>query len=274
MSSAWTSLVRGVGDVGSAVAHRLFRAGHAVVLHDDPLPTTTRRGMAFADAAFEGSATLEGCEARRVDRLQEVAPLLGARECIPLYLGAFRGLLEAVRPLVLVDARMRKHSAAEAQRGLAALTIGLGPGFATGRTCDIAIETSWDGLGAVIMEGAPLALAGEPRELGGLARERYVYAPVAGVFHTKAQIGDAVTAGQEIAAVGATPLRAPVAGILRGVTHDGVPVAVRTKVIEVDPRGSSAEVTGIAERPRRIAEGVLAAMASERGRALLRRPSR
>jgi xanthine dehydrogenase accessory factor len=230
--------------------------------------------MAFADAAFDGSATLEGCTARRADSLEEVKRLLVAREFIPLYLGPFPGLLEAARPLVLVDARMRKHSSAEAQRGLAALTIGLGPGFATGRTCDIAIETSWDGLGTVIMEGAPRALAGEPRELAGFARERYVYAPVDGVFHTKAQIGDAVTVGQEVATVGATPLRAPVAGVLRGVTHDGVPVATRTKVIEVDPRGRNAEVSGIAERPRRIAEGVLAAMASERGRSLLRRPLR
>ena len=41
-------LVRGVGDIGSAVAHLVFREGYAVVLHDEPAPTTTRRGMAFA----------------------------------------------------------------------------------------------------------------------------------------------------------------------------------------------------------------------------------
>jgi xanthine dehydrogenase accessory factor len=262
-------LVRGIGDIGSAVAHRLFGHGYSVVIHDDPLPTTTRRGMAFADAAFNGSATLEGYEARRADSLDAVARWLVARQCIPVYLGPFSPLLEAIRPAVLVDARMRKHSGAEAQRGLAALTIGLGPGFITGHTCDIAVETSWDDLGAVIVEGAPLALAGEPRALGGVARDRYVYAPVDGTFHTKAEIGEAVRAGQEVATVGATSLTAPVSGLLRGMTHDGVPVTVRTKVIEVDPRGGSAEVAGIAERPRRIAEGVLAAVASERGRRLL-----
>jgi len=37
-------LVRGVGDIGSAVAHRLFREGYGVVIHDDPKPTMTRRG--------------------------------------------------------------------------------------------------------------------------------------------------------------------------------------------------------------------------------------
>ena len=53
-------LVRGVGDIGSAVAHRLFLAGHLVVVHDGEQPTTTRRGMAFADAIFDGRTTLDG----------------------------------------------------------------------------------------------------------------------------------------------------------------------------------------------------------------------
>jgi len=43
-------LVRGSGDIGSAVAHRLFEAGYAVVIHDTTQPTTTRRKMAFTDA--------------------------------------------------------------------------------------------------------------------------------------------------------------------------------------------------------------------------------
>jgi xanthine dehydrogenase accessory factor len=56
------------------------------------------------------------------------------------------------------------------------------------------------------------------------------------------------------------PLQAPIAGILRGLTHDGVPVSLQTKVIEVDPRIQDAQVSGIGERPARIAEGVLTAI--------------
>lgn len=44
-----------------------------------------------------------------------------------------------------------------------------------------------------------------------------------------------------------------------------VPVSQGTKVIEVDPRGPAAEVRGIGERPRRIAEGVLQAVAGWAG---------
>lgn len=262
-------LVRGLGDVGSAVAHRLFRDGYAVIIHDEPQPATTRRGMAFADAAFDGRATLEGLEARRASGVDDVMRLLASREAIPVYVQSLPAILKALDPRILVDARVRKHASADVQRGLAALTIGLGPGFDAGRACDIAVDTSWEQLGAVIVNGAPLPLAGEPRALGGFARERYVYAPVDGVFQTKAQIGDAVKAGQEIATVGRSVLTAPIGGTLRGLTHDGVPVTTRTKVIEVDPRGTSAEVTGIGERPRRIAEGVAAAIDSERGHRLL-----
>jgi len=56
----WRVVVRGSGDVGSAVAHRLFGAGFAVILHDGPEPTTSRRTMAFTDAVFDGRAVLVG----------------------------------------------------------------------------------------------------------------------------------------------------------------------------------------------------------------------
>lgn len=253
-------LVRGVGDIGSAVAHLLFREGYAVVLHDEPAPTTTRRGMAFADAVFDGHAVLEGVRAVVAADLDHVKHLLTAGDAISVYVRDLGLLLKILQPTVLVDARMRKHTLPEVQRGLAELTIGLGPDLLAGHHADVVTETSWDGLGAVISEGASRPLAGEPREINGHARDRYVYAPIDGVFRTKARIGDEVRRDQAIAQIGSMVLTAPLDGLVRGLTHDGVPVTVRTKVIEVDPRGATAEVHGIGERPRRIAEGVLSAV--------------
>ena len=63
-----------------------------------------------------------------------------------------------------------------------------------------------------------------------------------------------------MARVDATLLFAPITGFLRGLTHDGVPVTHKTKVIEVDPRAHDAQVSGIAERPACIAEGVVTAI--------------
>jgi len=69
-----------------------------------------------------------------------------------------------------------------------------------------------------------------------------------------------VRAGELVASVGEEKLSAPLDGILRGLTHDGVPVEVGAKVVEVDPRGEIKAVIGLGERPKRIAEGVSAAI--------------
>jgi xanthine dehydrogenase accessory factor len=79
-----TVLVRGIGDVGSAVAHALFRSGHRVIVHDGPAPTTHRRGMAFADAMFDGTATLAGVNARRIDSVGELSWELSAGRLVPV----------------------------------------------------------------------------------------------------------------------------------------------------------------------------------------------
>jgi xanthine dehydrogenase accessory factor len=254
-------LVRGSGDVGSAVAHVLLRNGYRVLVHDVVAPAAPRRGMAFADAVFDGACTLDGVRARRVDDLWALEAAVGARDELCITTAALEDVLAAVRPDVLVDARMRKHERPEPQRELAPLTIGLGPNFVAGETTHLAIETQWgDALGAVVTTGPTRVLAGEPRSFGGYARDRFVYAPVAGVMRTDAAIGDRVRSGDVVATIGDEPLAAPLDGILRGLTHDGVPVEAGTKVLEVDPRGEPSAVVGIGTRPRRIAEGVLAAL--------------
>ena len=232
-----------------------------MVIHETPKPTTARRKMSFTDAVFDGRAVLDGVEAQLFKRLFLLRGALAAHQVIPVVVKDFHELLQTLHPQILVDVRMRKHIQPESQRGLAEFTVGLGPNFIAGDSVDVAIETSWgDSLGQIIGHGATNSLQGEPREIDGHARDRYVYAPVVGTFHTTYQIGDPVSQGQEVAHINTTPLHAPITGILRGLTRDGVPVTPKTKVIEVDPRAQSAQVSGIGERPARIAEGVFTAI--------------
>ena len=254
-------LIRGLGDVGSAVAAVLFRAGYRVALHDVPAPATPRRGMAFADAIFDGSTTLNGLTAKRIESAAESHQALARVVTLPVAVWPFADMLGAADWSVVVDARMRKREIPEQQRGIAPLTIGLGPNFVAGGNVDLAIETSWgDNLGVVIAVGPTLPLDGEPRPIGGVARARFVYAPRAGRFDTAIHIGDRVEEGALVAAIADTALRAPISGIIRGLTRDGVDVGIRAKVIEVDPRGDPAAAFGLGERPRRIAEGVFKAL--------------
>jgi len=156
---------------------------------------------------------------------------------------------------------MRKRERPESQIALAPLTIGLGPNVVAGETTHLAIETQWgEALGTVLEAGATRELGGEPRSFDGHGRDRFVYAPAAGVLRTSASIAQPVRRGEVVATIGEHELRAPLDGILRGLTHDGVAVQERAKVVEVDPRGDVSKVTGLGERPRRIGEGVLAAI--------------
>lgn len=254
-------LVRGSGDIGSAVALRLRSRGHAVVLHDLPRPPHARRGMAFTDAFFEGSCTLEGMRAERVAGAGSLGPMLARGTALPACDAPFDEVLAVVAPDVLVDARMHKHDEPDTMRGLAPLAIGLGPGFVAGGNADIVIETAWgESLGRVVRAGGASDYSGEPRPLGGHGRERYVYAAVAGSFATGRAIGDRVAEGEVVAHVDRSAVVAPLAGILRGLTHDGAPVAVGTKILEVDARGDPARAFGVGERPDRIAAGVLQAI--------------
>jgi xanthine dehydrogenase accessory factor len=249
--------------VGSAVAHRLFRAGYRVWISDDPAPAAPRRGMAFADAAFDGSAVLEGVTATLYRYQGRLSEALDARQGIPVFLGDPFAVLRFLGTEVMVDARMRKHAHPESQLDLAPFTVGLGPNFEAGVTTTVVIETQWgDDLGKVLTSGRTKELAGEPRDYGGHARDRFIYAPVAGVFLTTRRIADRVEAEEVVAFIDGRELKAPLAGILRGLVHDGVTAQQGAKVVEVDPRGDPSKVLGIGERPRRIAEGVLEAVSS------------
>ena len=54
------ALIKGAGDLATGVALRLHRAGFAVVMTEIAEPTVVRRTVAFAEAVYEGAATVEG----------------------------------------------------------------------------------------------------------------------------------------------------------------------------------------------------------------------
>src|SRR5512145_1115111 len=180
-----TIFIRGAGDIGSAVAHVLFSAGYPVVIHDSPKPSATRRKMAFCDAIFDGVAELEGVTAQLFKNMPDLIAHLPEHDRIPVATLELGSVLAELRPNVLVDARMRKHDPPETQIMLAPFTVGLGPNFVAGLTVHAVIETGWnEALGQVIWTGAARPLEGEPQTIAGHARDRYVYAPAAGLFRT------------------------------------------------------------------------------------------
>lgn len=258
-SAALRVLVLGAGDVGSAVAHRLFTDGHDVLLSDLPRPTHARRGMAFTDAFFDGESTLDGVLGRYLPRVSAAAAAWVARDALPIVSAPDAVLFHAWAFDAIVEATMRRREPPDL-RDAAPLTVGLGPGHVPGVNCHVAVETRWgDDMGHVARDHAPAARSGGPAALAGVTRARFVEAPRSGRWTTGSRLGEAVRAGDIVGHVEDAAVRAPLDGWLRGLAHDAVEVRGGQKVLEVDPRDPP-QVFGVGERPRAIAAGVVEAL--------------
>jgi len=147
--------------------------------------------------------------------------------------------------------------------------IGLGPGFRAGVEAHVIIETNrGPTLGRIITEGEADAYTGEPLEIAGYSKDRYLYAPRSGVFRTAYDLGDQVDAGQMVGEVDNVVLTAKVGGIIRGIVKSGLPVAEGAKLVDIDPRRQQAALSEISQKAWRIADSVLSVI---RESGLLRR---
>lgn len=143
------------------------------------------------------------------------------------------------------------------------LLIGLGPGFTTAQNCDFAIETARGKfLGAKVI-GSTKVVDGDPLTVQGLSRERIVYSPSAGVWHTALNVDDTVSKGNVIGYIDAEPIRAPATGTLRVISSNTAHVEVNQKIIEVDP-SHQLKRSGIGERPLTVARGLVHALRIKR----------
>ncbi|MGO9546009.1 MAG: xanthine dehydrogenase [Rhodomicrobium sp.] len=262
------AVVMGTNEIASAVAVYLYRDGWRVVLSHDPHPPVIRRRMAFHDALFGDPAEVGGVWAAGAETSIAVARLIakGKIAVTPL------GLLDLI-PIsalhVLADARMQKRDNHPDLRHLAHLTVGIGPGFAVGRNCDIAVETLPAKNGAVVCKGSTEAADGRPRLLGGAGAERFMYSDAPGRWHSAVDIGTRVYKNFPIGILNGKAFAAPLDGVLRGVVRDGTEVLAGVKLLEIDPRGRRASWTGIDERGATIARAAMTAIARKLGEPVL-----
>jgi xanthine dehydrogenase accessory factor len=266
-------LIKGAGDLASGVALRLWRSGFRIVMTELPQPTAIRRTAAFAEAAYDGRAVVEGVAARCASSIAEVEAAWRQRT-IPVLIGPDASLVRELRPAVIVDAIMAKRNLGTAIDD-AALVIGLGPGFVAGQDVHAVIETSRGHyLGRVLWQGAALPDTGVPGEIGGQSRKRVIYAPAEGVFVHCRAIGALVREGEVVGEVSGAMVTAPTAGVLRGLLHDGVRVPKGLKIGDVDPRASVDHCFTVSDKALAIGGGVLEAILSHLAGRQPRAPAR
>ncbi len=253
-------LIKGGGEVASGVAHKLHRSHFKVCLTEIPEALAVSRGTAFSEAVFDGTKEIEGVVAEKVNSTSRDIQKAWQRDRIALIIDPDTEIRTLLKPDVFIDATMAKKPTGTKITD-APLVIGLGTGFVAGKDVHLIIETlQGPNLGRIITEGRAQENTGEPVFIVGLGKERVVWAPKPGIFNTKLEIGNNVAAGQEVGRIGNAVLKAPMAGMLRGLIRDGVNVRKDEKLIEIDPVNDSSICFIIRDKMRTIAGGVLEAI--------------
>ncbi len=263
------AVVRGAGDLATAVGRRLHLCGFSVVHLETAAPTVIRRAVAFASAVFEGAITVEGVDAELARDVAGARALLDQRK-VSVLVDPAATSIAALRPRLVVDAILAKRNLGT-HRDMAPRVVALGPGFVAGSDVHAVVETCrGHDLGRVIVQGAAKPDTGIPGTIGGFGLERLLRAPRAGVFRTLREIGDAVRAGEAVAQVEGEPVRAEIAGVVRGLLRPGLTVHADQKIGDVDPRGDRALCFTISDKANAVAGGVLeAALRDEAIRSLV-----
>jgi len=254
------AVVLGTNEIASAVAVSLIAAGYSTILSHDPFPPVMRRAMAFHDALFGDRAVVERVEGERAETAMEIAVILAKPDHVVVTPLQLTDLIAMFSINVLVDARMQKHRVTPDFRGLADVTIGLGPHFAIGVNCDAGVETRPAKNGTVVSIGRTDLADGVARSLGGAGAERFVYSDRQGRWHTPVEIGMRIFKGFVVGHLDGRPVSAPIDGVLRGLVRDSTSVPAGVKLLEIDARGRDARWTGTDERGRAIAEATTAAI--------------
>jgi xanthine dehydrogenase accessory factor len=262
-------VVRGGGDLGSGVVFRLVSAGYRVVVLEAECPTVVRRKVSFAQAVFDGRASVEEMPSilTALDELETASvgfwnPDGAMGQPVPVVVDPEGCSLGILSPDVVVDARMAKRNLGAAIDD-APLTVGLGPGFEAGRDVDLVIETNrGHRLGRVIRSGRAEPDTGIPGAVLGVTEQRIVRSPANGPFRSMRRIGDVVETGDELGEVGGKAVVARTGGVIRGLVSDGVELSEGQKSGDIDPRGDRIDPATVSDKALAVGGGVLEALLS------------
>ena len=259
MFAEFTVVVKGAGDLASGVIMRLHRAGFRVLATEIAQPTTVRRTVSFSEAVYRGEFEVEGIRARCIRHCRE-ASKAWSDGVIPVMIDPDSEVVRTLQPAVVVDAIIAKRNCGT-RLDDAAIVIGLGPGFVAGIDVHAVIETNrGHHLGRVLLAGGAEPDTGVPGEIGGHATARLLRAPCPGQLRAERSIGDDMQPDEIVCWVDDTAVRAKIAGVLRGILHDGLPVQPGMKIGDIDPRATREHCFTISDKSLAVGGGALEAV--------------
>ena len=262
-------IVRGGGDLATGTVYKLKKSGFPVLILETANPSAIRRNVAFCEAVYQGTQTVEDMCCYLAESLEQAARFLREGK-LTMLVDPTGESIPRFQPLAVVDGILAKKNLGT-NRNMAPITVGLGPGFTAGSDVDAVVETKrGHNLGKVIWAGSAAPNTGIPGIIGGYGKERVIHSPAKGILRNIKNITDTVTKGETIAVVetetGKIPVEATLDGILRGLIREGYPVGVGFKIADIDPRADELDnCSTISDKARCIAGGVLEAILHRKG---------
>lgn len=254
-----TVIIRGGGDIATGIGHRLFKSGFKVIILDIEKPLAIRRKVSFCQAMYSGEIVVEGVKGILSKDIDEVYENL-EKGFIPVYIDEKAEIIKEIKPLVVVDSILAKKNLGT-NRDMASITIGVGPGFESGKDVDLVVETSRGHfLGRVIYEGASIKNTGIPGSIMGYTEERVIRAMGNGIIENYFKIGEKIKKGEIVCKTGDVEVEAKITGVIRGLLKDGLHVKEGLKIGDIDPRGIVEYSSTISEKARAVGGGVLEAI--------------
>ncbi len=263
-------IIRGGGEIATAIACRMHNSGYEVLLLEKARPSAIRREVSFADAVYEGEKTVERLTCYCAENVQTAEKLLRSKK-ITMLVDACGRYIKKFRPHILINTL--NGDVEENRRPYKAeYVIGLGSGFCAHRDVDCVIETHrGHDLGRLIYEGH----AQRNRNLKDLESETgcLFSAGAVGVIRSPRTISNVLRTGDIIAELydeengRNVEIRAPFPGVLRGLIHDGFRCLSKDILVaEIDSRNDPGICFSVSEKARCISGAVLeAVMAFEAG---------
>lgn len=262
-------IVRGGGDLATGTIYKLHKCGFPVLILEVENPSAIRRNVAFSEAVYEKTQTVEDVTCFRADSVSHAESLLREGK-LAILVDPKGEAISLFRPMAVVDAILAKKNLGTC-KAMAPITIALGPGFCAGEDVDAVIETKrGHNLGRVLWNGSAAPNTGIPGMIGGYAKERVIHSPAAGILRNVRKITDTVQTGEVIARVDTEResilVTATIDGLLRGLIRDGYPVTKGFKIADIDPRLQEYQnCFSISDKARCIAGGVLEAILQLKG---------
>lgn len=233
MMSNQLILVLGGGEVGSAIALYLFRAGLPVALVVETADGNLRRPVSFSEALFSGKKSIGDLtavlvspedienisEEKLADRWRKAVWYHIRNRTLPVFSSRdIPAFIEVLQPPVII--RSEADTFTTITPDSADLVIGLFPHHVPGRDCHLSVESRFNfRLGEVYYQ--------EPEKLPDFDFHFFrnpfseVFSPLEGVFVAYKEIGEKIKLNEPFGTVNEIEIRSPYNGQIWGLFHSG-----------------------------------------------------